>query len=221
MRCAFGDRVRVAGVAHVMEDELDPAAPVVDRVRHVALDRGHRRALFRVRRGARRVRVERRDRLRERRRAVHAGHAASAVVAACGDDGLRAGVDPAEGIRERRGPEAVVPQVDAIAADLETRVRLLERLEVHVVQRVPRDLVARVGERVEVVPAHVIRVADHRGVHEEGRVHHVRLQDRQRRHLIGDAVVEPDRHHGLVRRGRWASTPREPRARRRRAATPP
>jgi GAF domain-containing protein len=88
------------------------------------------------------VGVERRDRLGERLRVVHPRDPAAAVVAAVRDDGLRAVVERAERIGERQWGEAVIQQIVAIAANLETSVRRLQVFQVRVMERVAGDLVA-------------------------------------------------------------------------------
>jgi hypothetical protein len=109
-----------------VEHELDPAAAVGLGGGDVAFDRGDGRSLLGVRRCAGGVGVQRRDRLGERLRVVDPRDSAAAVVAAVLDDRLRAVVERAERIVERRRGEAVIQQIVAIAADLETSVRRLQ-----------------------------------------------------------------------------------------------
>src|SRR5919197_5339021 len=135
------DRVRVAAVAEVVEDELHPPAAVLLRGGDVALDRREARPLLRVRRRPRRVGIERRDRLGEGLPVVDARDAAAAVIAAVAYDLLRARVERAERVCERRRLETVVEEVDAVVADLVPGGRRLQVLEVRVRQRVAGDLI--------------------------------------------------------------------------------
>src|SRR5207244_3984989 len=101
----------------------------------------------------------------------------------------------AERVGERRRLEAVVEEVHAVVTDLVPRGGRLQVLEVRVRERVAGDLVPGGVEVAELRPAQVGRVAGEAGVDVEGRVHSVRVQDRERAVLVGGAVVELDRDH--------------------------
>ena len=115
-------------------------------------------------------------------------------------------VDRPEGIGEAGRLQAVVDEVVAVGAHRYSRVLLLELLDVRVVQRVTPDLVAGRGEVAELRPGHVRGVADDAGVHVEGGVHAVRVQDGERAVRVRVAVVELDRHDGLRGRSRRGGT---------------
>jgi hypothetical protein len=76
--------------------------------------------------------------------------------------------------------QVVLDQVVPVLADLEPGLRSFQRLQVGVMERVTPDLVASRSELLNLFPGHVRRVAEDGGVDEVGRVHAMRIENRER-----------------------------------------
>src|SRR5690242_20592115 len=114
----------------MVKHQLYPAASVLLRRRHIALDRGDGGTLLRIRRRPCRVWVSRWDRLGKHFGVVNARDTTTAIVAAIGDDLLSTTIERAERISKSGRLKSVTQQIVAVLAHLVARVGGLQRFQI-------------------------------------------------------------------------------------------